>query len=124
MAEQLSNFEKPLPKSQKYPWNTWMRPGTTWRLIRGVDFDEGKNIANLKTRIHQVAKERGLKATSYIEQVMKGDELVDALVFTTERAKFGPVDRYWAEPEPAVQEPVKPAGRGLADLKPGNGGTK
>lgn len=111
MAEQLPGFNKPLPKNQRYDWDKWMRPGTSWRLVRGLDYD--CSTANLRIRIGQVAKERGLKATSYIEEVMLNEDcgdfecLVDSIVFTTERAKFSKVERLWMTDEEQQQQVSK-----------------
>ena len=61
MAERVTDFPTPPRQTRRYPWAEWT-DGSTWRLVRGVDFDAP--VDNFRDRLFSVAKRRNLKVTT------------------------------------------------------------
>lgn len=67
MATKLTKYEptsKPGPESP-YPWDEWLKPGTTWRLHEGEDFEcLPSSIVQI---IRRHARKRGRSVSVYRE---------------------------------------------------------
>ena len=77
MAKTLKAFPRPLPSTEKYPWDTWL-DGQIWRLERGKDFSSTKAVS-IRGSAYQAAAYRGKKLRT---QLISDDVLI---VQATER---------------------------------------
>lgn len=73
MANKLKTYEPPKRKGPEtiYPWDKWLDGKTTWRLVKGTDFQ--CSLPGMVDLIRKTATKKKLKVSIYQEQD-HGDE--------------------------------------------------